>query len=313
MPDRMEFKERKHISVSEVKEFLSCPARWAFRYRMGMWVSGSTPFFALGNGVHAGLERWYWPNDPHNQDEAFRQFRRKIIEESGKVDWSAAKEGDGPLTLRDRGERLLAAGVAVPGDDWVAAQVETTLYADIVHSRLGKLPVPLKIRPDMVLETHDFIDHKTADKAWEAGKERSEAQAVGYTIAGRQNFSHDPVTHYNVLVATTVAKVDRRSTMRDQDDIDRFYGYARLLLEAEEKRVFYPNPTSWAHKTCEFRRICDGWQGEIGGFDLPTGRALQALVPNLSDWAARVSREMPPNPPAIPAPWETTDFVEAAG
>jgi hypothetical protein len=313
MPERLDFKERKHLSVSEVKEFLSCPARWAFRYGMGLWTSGTNPYFALGNGVHAGLERWYWPNDPHNRDEAFRQMRRKVISESGQVDWSAAKEGDDPLTLRDKSERLLAVGVTVPGDDWIAAQVETTLYADIKHSRLGKLPVPLKIRPDMVLESHDFIDHKTADKTWVAGKERSEAQAVGYTIAGRQNFGHDPVTWFNIMIPTAIAKVDRRSTMRDQDDIDRFYGYARLLLDAEEKRVFYPNPTSWAHATCEFRRICDGWQGTIGEFDLPTDRALQALVPNLSDRAARVSHEPPPEPPSIPAPWDAADFIEVNG
>ena len=110
------------------------------------------------------------------------------------------------------------------------------------------------------------------------------------------------------MTPTAQAKIERRPTTRDQDDIDRFYGYARLLLEAEEKQVFYPNPTAWPHANCEFRRICDGWDGEIGHFDLPTGRALQALVPGLSDWNARVGE---PEPPSIPAPWEATDFVES--
>jgi hypothetical protein len=158
----------------------------------------------------------------------------------------------------------------------------------------------------MVLEGHDFVDHKTSDKAWVAGKEKSETQGVGYTIAGRQNFGHDPVTWFNVMVATTQAKVDRRSTMRTQDDIDRFYGYARMLLEAEEKRVFYPNPTSWAHPTCEFRRICDGWTGEIGGIAMPVGHALQAMVPHLSGRAARVGSE--PRV-VVPPPWEAEDFI----
>lgn len=282
-------KERKHVSPSEIREFLSCPLRWYYRYRLGLWTEGSTAFFAMGNAVHAGLERYYISerlSGTRDRDGAMESFRQTWADESAKVDWdTAAKE---PLDVRVTGTRLLAAAMDEP-DEWLAAAVEETLYADVEHSRLGKLPVKLKARLDLRTSTNDAVDHKTADKTWEADKEHTDAQATAQVAVIRANFDHDPSVTFNVLVANKVPKVDRRVTRRTQNDLDRLYLIVRSMLDAEEKGVIYPNPTAFEHRHCEFRRVCNQWEGHPQL--LPTGRPLQLLIDRLPDWAARVPKQ----------------------
>ncbi|MBA3875625.1 MAG: hypothetical protein C0498_01590 [Anaerolinea sp.] len=290
-PTALTVKERKHVTVSELKEWLSCPLRHWYRYKLGLWSDTTTSFFALGNATHAGLERFYSPLDPRNLDLAREVVRRAWADEQAKVNWSEERDGRDPFMTGQTALALLDASCAEP-EDWRPVAVEKTLYADIEHSRLGKLPVPLKTRVDLLIESAqgpgapDVVEHKTADKSWPAGKEHSEVQPVAYTMAVRANYGHNPVTTHNILVANKAPKVDRRSSVRTQDHIDRLYVQIRALLDADERGGVYPNPTSWAHERCEFRAICDTWEAHPQ--PLPTGRRLQLLVPGLGDYAARV-------------------------
>lgn len=283
----LEPKARRHVSPSEVREFLSCPLRWHYRYRLGLWTDTTTAYFALGNAVHAGLERYYLSerlNGVRDREGALRQFAATWADESAKVDWAAEPNRE-PLALRTAGGWLLGVMMDEP-DEWVAAAGEETLHADIEHSRLGKLPVPLKVRLDLRTSLNDVVEHKTADKSWPRNKEHSDAQATAQVVAVRANFGHDPTVTFNIGVTTATPKVERRSTRRTQDDIDRFYLQVRAMLDAEEKGAVYPNPFSFAHPTCEFRTLCDAWEGHPQ--PLPSGRRLQLLVPGLGAYAARV-------------------------
>jgi len=280
---RHEERHPEYVSVSELREFLSCPLRWWYRYRLGLWTDKTTPFFALGTAVHSGLQNWYQPLDGGKKHgdltKAYDAYRLTYAIESQKVDWMAEKEAD-PISQQAMGQEMLRAALT-EGDDWVAEAVERTMFAEIKHSRLGSLPIKLKAQVDMITKSRDVVEHKTASRKWEEGKEHGDVQATAYVVAVRENFDHDPQVTFNIISKSSKApNIDRRVTRRSQDEIDRLYISVRSFLDAQEKGV-YPNPSSWAHATCEYRRICDQWESHPQL--LPERRVLKTLVPGLRE------------------------------
>jgi len=281
----------EHISVSELREFLACPLRWWYKYRMGMWTARTTPYFALGTSVHAGLQRWYEPitGGKRNGDltPVYDHYRKVWAAESAMVDWGSEKERD-LLSEGFNGEEMLRAAI-LEGDDWEAKYVEHTLMSEISHSRLGKLPMKLKTNLDMLTKDLRVVEHKTAERKWEKDRESRDIQATAYVNAVRQNFDHDPSVTFNIISKSAKGpNVDRRITTRTQDDIDSLYVGARAFLDAVEKGAIYPNPTAFAHATCEFKSLCNKWESHPQ--PIPEQRKkLYDLVPTLKknlwpDW-----------------------------
>jgi putative RecB family exonuclease len=255
--------EKKHISVSEIREFMACPLRWWYRYGMGLWTDKQTSFFALGTSVHAGLASWYEPFGGGKQigdlTPAIDAFKSTYAKESATIDWTQEKDKN-PISESALGEDMLKAAL-LEGDDWTASAVERTFMADIEHSRLGKLPIKLKSVLDMVTKENDVVEHKTADRKWEAGREHGDAQATAYVNAIRQNHGHDPKVTFNIISKHSKGpNVERRVTTRTQDDIDQLYITVRAILDAREKGAIYPNPTAFVHSSCEYRRLCNQWE-----------------------------------------------------
>jgi len=287
----IEERNPQHISVSELREFLSCPLRWWYKYRLGMWTNRTTAYFALGTSVHAGLQRWYEPitGGKRNGDltPVFDHYRKVWSIESAQVDWGAEKERD-ILSEGFSGEEMLRAAV-LEGDDWTAKYVEHSMMSEISHSKLGKLPMKLKTNLDMLTTDLRVVEHKTAQRRWEKDRERGDIQATAYVNAVRQNYDHDPSVTFNIISNSAKGvNVDRRTTTRTQEDIDKMYIGARAFLDAIEKGAIYPNPTAFAHANCEFKELCDKWESHPQ--QIPEKRKeLYNLVPALKkdlwpDW-----------------------------
>jgi putative RecB family exonuclease len=254
---------REHVSVSEIREFQACPLRWWYRYENGLWTEKTSSFFALGTAVHAGLANWYEPLNGGKKTGdltmPIKLYRAAFADESEKVNWTDESDKD-PISQSALGEEMLKAAI-FEGDDWSAKAVERAFMADITHSRLGKLPIKLKSVLDMVTTTNDVVEHKTATRKWEEGREHGDIQATAYVSVVRQNYDHDPKVTFNIVSKHSKGpNVERRTTTRTQDDIDRLYITVRAMLDAKEKGAIYPNPTAFVHATCEFRKLCDKWE-----------------------------------------------------
>jgi CRISPR/Cas system-associated exonuclease Cas4 (RecB family) len=280
-----------HISVSELREFLSCPLRWWYKYRLGMWTNRTTAYFALGTSVHAGLQRWYEPitGGKRNGDLSmvYNHYRKTWALEAEKVNWNGEKERDS-MSEGFAGEEMLRAAI-LEGDDWEAKYVEHTLMSEIKHSKLGKLPIKLKTNLDMLNKDLNVVEHKTAQRRWEKDREHGDIQATAYANAVRENFGHDPSITFNIISNSAKGvNVDRRVTTRTQDEIDKMYIGARAFLDSVEKGAIYPNPTAFAHATCEFKTLCGKWESHPQQIPEERG-ALYKMVPDLKkglwpDW-----------------------------
>jgi putative RecB family exonuclease len=280
---RYEERHPEHVSVSELREFLACPLRWWYKYRLSLWTDKTTPFFALGTSVHSGLQHWYEPVAGGKKDgdltKAYEAYRTTYAMESAKVDWMSEKDAD-PIGQQAMGQEMLRAALT-EGDDWTAHAVERTMFSEIKHSRLGKLPIKLKAQVDMITEGKDVVEHKTASRRWEEGREHGDVQATAYALSVMENFGHNPEITFNIISKHAKSPVvDRRVTHRGQDDIDKLYISVRAFLDAQEKGV-YPNPTAFAHATCEYRRICNEWESHPQ--KLPERKVLKTMVPGLRE------------------------------
>lgn len=288
-----------YISVSELREYLSCPLRWWYKYKVGMWTERTTPFFALGTAVHSGLALWYGNkgnklSGPKAKEFALRGFAETYQKEAEKVDWSLETSRD-VLTDSAVGQEMLEAAIAA-GDDWVPHKdggIEKTMFADISHSKLGPLPIRLKATVDMLLASKNVVEHKTSERKWEQGREHGDIQATAYVMAVRDNYGHDPEVTFNIVSKSAKGpNVDRRPTRRNDEQIDRLYIQVRSFLDAREKGAVYPNPTSFAHEKCEYRALCDTWESHPQ--TLPsTRRELKVLVPTLAENAVKGLQDPP--------------------
>ena len=279
----MSIEERNvdYVSISELREFLSCPLRWWYKYKMGLWTDKTTTFFALGTSVHAGLATWYGnPKLPNRRDMTLRMYRTIYSEESAKIDWSSEAKRDqiGDSAL---GEKMLIAGIDA-GDDWEAEAVERTMFSEISHSKYGKLPIRLKAQVDMITKDFDVVEHKTAERRWEEGREHGDIQATAYAMAIRDNYGHDPKVTFNIITKSVKSPiVERRETRRSQSEMDKLYIQARAFLNSVEKGAVYPNPSSWAHATCEYREVCNKWESHPQ--ELHSMDSLKRMIPNLRE------------------------------
>jgi CRISPR/Cas system-associated exonuclease Cas4 (RecB family) len=288
-----------YISVSELREYLSCPLRWWYKYKMGMWTERTTPFFALGTAVHSGLAIYYGNKSNKlsggkAKEFALRGFSETYQQEAEKVDWSLETTRD-VLTDGAVGQEMLEAAITA-GDDWVPHKdggIEKTFMAEIKHSKLGPLPIKLKATVDMLLDNKNVVEHKTAERKWEQGREHGDIQATAYVMAVRDNFGHDPEVTFNIISKSAKGpNVDRRPTRRNQEQIDRLYIQVRSFLDSREKGAVYPNPTAFAHEKCEYRALCDKWESHPQ--ELPETRSgLKLLVPTLADNAIKTLQDPP--------------------
>ncbi len=288
-----------YISVSELREYLSCPLRWWYKYKVGLWTERTTPFFALGNAVHSGLATWYGGDQkfiaPDKRKEfALRGFADTYQQEAEKVDWSLETTRN-ILTDSATGQEMLEAAISA-GDNWKPHKdggIEKTMMSEIKHSKLGVLPIRLKAKVDMLLDNLNVVEHKTAERKWEQGREHGDIQATAYVMAVRDNFGHDPEVTFNIISKSAKGpNVDRRATRRNQEQIDRLYIQVRAFLDAKDKGGVYPNPTAFAHEKCEFRALCDKWESHPQKMP-DSRRELKVLVPTLADNAVKTLQDPP--------------------
>ena len=208
---------REHVSISEIREFQACPLRWWYRYENGLWTEKTSSFFALGTAVHAGLANWYEPLNGGKKDGdltmPLRLYKATFADESAKVNWADESDKD-PISQSALGEDMLKAAI-FEGDDWTAKAVERTFMADIQHSRLGKLPIKLKSVLDMVTTTNDVVEHKTATRKWDEGREHGDIQATAYvrtTITTRRSRSTSSASTPRAQMWTDAPRPERKTT-----------------------------------------------------------------------------------------------------
>lgn len=227
-----------HVSVTQIRMYMRCPAQYYFRYVLGLKIPppGAT---VLGRAVHKGLEFYFREKLDRPEGPPIGQvlevYAAAFEAESPEADW----RDDDPARAKDDGVALLRLHHEEVARHLVPAAVE----------RRVEIPLAGTVLLGFIdLETRDglIVDHKTVSRTPPEGKAQEDIQLSAYALAYLCAHQTLPAgVRLDFLVRAKQPKIVTRSAARTMRDVERFAKLASGVAAAIRADVFYPNPDNF--------------------------------------------------------------------
>ncbi len=256
-----------YVSPSRLSCWLSCPLKWAFRYRDGLRTPTSAALFT-GKAVHASLECYY----RHRQlgvtlatddviQRSMESWAQLVDEENMTFDST-----DSETAMQRQVSDLVRVYLdTVPKDEKPLA-VEVAAETPLVDPFTGEdLGVPLVGVLDLVIDNGSgpvITDFKTAARSSEPMEISHEIQLTCYAWLHRQ-ITGQPEAGLEVrsLIKTKVPKVEFHPyPARTNAHFRRLFAVLREYVAALDGNTFNYRP-GFGCAMCDFREHCRSWAG----------------------------------------------------
>jgi putative RecB family exonuclease len=256
-----------YVSPSRLNCWLSCPLKWAFRYRDGLRTPTSPNLF-LGKAVHAGLEVYY--RHRHlgvtlGRDAVIAKLVEswaQLIDDEGMLFDSADQEQD----LRNQAVALVSAYLAYAPNNEFPLAVEVAAETPLVDPKTGEnLGIPLVGVLDLVLNYEQgplIVDFKTAARSSEPMEISHEIQLTSYAWLYRQTTGQqEGGLEIRSLIKTKAPKIEFHTyPARTDAHFRRFFAVVREYLDALDRGRFNYRP-GFGCGMCDFAQThCRAWQ-----------------------------------------------------
>ena len=256
-----------YVSPSRLSCWLSCPLKWAFRYRDGLRTPTSPALFT-GKAVHAALECYY----RHRQlgvtlatddviQRSVESWAQLVDDENMKFD-SSESEG----AMRQQVTGLVKAYLdTVPKDEKPLA-VEVAADAPLVDPFTGEdLGLPMIGVLDLVLDSDAgpiITDFKTAARSSEPMEISHEIQLTSYAWLHQQVTGQEEAgLEVRSLIKTKVPKVEFHPYgARTDAHFRRLFAVLREYVTALGGDTFNYRP-GFGCGFCDLREQCRSWAG----------------------------------------------------
>ncbi|MGB9887964.1 MAG: RecB family exonuclease, partial [Moorellales bacterium] len=166
-----------HVSVTQIRMYLRCPAQYYFRYVLGLKIP--PPGAAvLGRAVHKGLEHYFRAKLDRPEGAPLREvlevFAAAFEAEAPEADWA----DDSPARAKDDGAALLRLHREEVAPHLAPAAVERRVEIPLAGATLLGF---------VDLETADglIVDHKTVSRTPPESKAQEDLQLSAYALAYR--------------------------------------------------------------------------------------------------------------------------------
>ncbi|MBX3203579.1 MAG: PD-(D/E)XK nuclease family protein [Labilithrix sp.] len=257
-----ELRKKRHLSVSAIKCFLSCPRKYHLAYVERARADYYPAALALGSAWHAAIAGWL--NDEVNDGSLDAQLGADLRERLRRDDIpilfdDADEDADGFIEHAVKMFNSFCASIPRPR---TVLGTEIVFETEIAHPATGEvLPLPVVGAIDAVVVEEDGVGRlwelKTASKKWPSsgGATEFDPQVTLYRKAARE-LGYDGIS-LRVLV-TTKTKEPQVQTL----DVDRTDGDEGELAElffdvyrAIEAGVSF-RQRGWACRTCQYASSC---------------------------------------------------------
>ena len=258
-----EAREALHVSVSQLKSFLLCPARHRFQYVLRAEPSHRPSALAFGSAIH----------------EALAAFYRELAHAGTRLD---AKElamhfdavWDGELAREPEilfGDKESAEGLRETGHAMLAAfGTDGYVPAEIVGIEVP-FSIPIPGREEVLVGAFDLVgrdedgrlvivEHKTAARRWSDDQLQYDIQATAYTWAARELGLGDVDVVFQVLLKTKKPAVETYRVQRHEADILEFVRVIDGVMRAVEAGAWWPS-RGWLCSSCSVARYCGTNEG----------------------------------------------------
>ncbi len=257
-----------YVSPSRLSCWLSCPLKWAFRYRDGLRTPTSAALFT-GKAVHAALEVYY-----RHKQLGLTLAADDVIQRSTES-WSRLADeedmtfdsADAETAMRQQVADLVRVYLnTVPVDEKVLA-VEVAAEAPLVDPFTGEdLGIPLVGVIDLVLDSQAgplIADFKTAARSSEPMEISNEIQLSSYAWLHRQiTGQQEAGLEIRSMIKTKVPKCEFHPyPARTDAHFRRLFSVIREYLAALDRGTFNFRP-GFGCGMCDFRSThCSRWAG----------------------------------------------------
>ncbi len=257
-----DMRQELHISYSQIRTYLTCPAKFEHQYVRGTEPSHRPVALVFGGAVHHALAHFYGrlmgagKRCPEDEIvDAFRTHLDVALDEPVPILF----DEDGAEGLVDQGVALLRMfheNAATP----VVLAVEQPFSVDLVDPATGEVMEPRLVGAmDLIVQGEvrpEIVEHKTTAKRYAQWQLDLDAQPSIYLHAAREIGLGEADVRFQLLVKTKVPSLQQCPITRTDTQIDEVLLTTCAVLRAIEAGHFYRN-RSWACADCPFRYRCD--------------------------------------------------------
>jgi putative RecB family exonuclease len=264
-----ELRQKPHLSASSVGDYIDCGMLYKFGRVDRLPREFAADAMEFGTVIHKVLAEFYQAKmigdrmmlkDIHN---SFKKLWKQTADGRDDIQYAKGKDFDSYLM---QGLDLLSAWYHNLSDE----NYSVLAIEEAFSFELPNIPIPIIGAIDLIEESGDSIvitDFKTAGKAYSIAEVDNNSQMTVYQLAAKSNGFADReiLLRFDCLIKTIKPKFETYYTVRSEVDEKRLIKKIQQVWDGISKGVFVPNDTSWKHKNCSYRKVCDQWFLEGGG------------------------------------------------
>ena len=242
------------LSPSQTKTFLTCPARWCYKYLQGL-ADPPTGALVLGTSVHTAIGANFSQKiltkrdlDPADVRENFRHAWREKVREA------TLRDDEDPGDLEELGAALVDHYMREAAPAIQPAAVELPVAGEIAG-------VQVRGFIDLVEADGRIVDLKTAAKRPAGINPGYKFQLTTYDLLCPQSRGQ---ARLDTLVKTKTVQLIQQSTEIGPSDVRYAEAVYPMVQDAIRDGIFYPRRESnlCSRRNCPFWRECEK---EYGG------------------------------------------------
>ena len=255
-------RDAPHVSVSSVKTYLMCPARYAHRYINSTEASHRNIALLLGIGVHEGLAAFYSDLAKGKGDPPV-----EVLLDAFSDCWRKMLIGDPPVRCddvgaeQDKGVALLETFHREAPRPAHVIGVEIPFGLPLSNPDTGEVSDRLVVGAlDAIVEDEHgrtvVVESKTAARSWPAVQLVHDSQVTLYRMAARElGFADDPVLQFHFLKKTKTPSFEVAEVIRTDEQELEVRRVFWQVLRAIDAGIFYP-VRGWMCNDCEYSHAC---------------------------------------------------------
>ena len=259
----MALRDGPHTSVSAVRTYLMCPAKFAHRYEHKTEASHRSIALALGISVHEALAVFY-----SHLAEGTGDPPVAVLLEAFSTCWRKMLIGDPPVRCddvgaeQDKGVTLLETFHREAPRPAQVLGVEIPFGLPLCNPDTGEVSDRLVVGALDALAVDEqgrtvIIESKTAARSWPAVQLVHDPQVTIYRMAVREmGLADDPVLQFHFLKKTKTPSFEVAEVIRTTEQEVEVRRLFWQVLKAVDHQIFYP-VRSWACGNCEYGHACN--------------------------------------------------------
>jgi CRISPR/Cas system-associated exonuclease Cas4 (RecB family) len=252
--ENYEGNEKKHISPTQLKTYITCGRKYLYRYveaRMPEKVHYAVPFGRAFHQTVAEINIYRKQKKKVALDIAFDWFEeffsREIEFSETEISFEHEKKSSLIITANQMLKQYLSYLLNLESEVLnveyeVSCPVEGTDY--IFEGVIDTI--------ERTQQNVCLVEIKTAGRMWSENDVKFDLQAPLYRNAVRETFQEDIILRYDIITRSRNVKMESRFNRADGT---AHLDMMREIISGIEKGVFTPKP-GYQCKGCEYMRIC---------------------------------------------------------